>query len=329
MKAKFQKLSLIGAIAVFGLFMTGAMVTNPGGGSTPSFDAVTAVGNSSTGNDESNPFEILGSGADTDKGWRGYYSTSGEFVFICVKTGVEGDCDQYKKLNAGKKGGFKNSSSVTGFEYDEATNKVTILQATQADDQLWVADSASAGTMRTVPDCTDTGGNHLNYTQSSNTFSCGTTASASGGATIVRKTADETVNNSAARQADDHLTFAVDANSFYTVQMYVKYSADQAADFQMDFTVPASATGHYNIITLPSSAVACTGTGPQLHGTSVVNPINGIGGAGTGSTCSFPLSAEITTAGTAGNVTFRWAQSSAHASDTKVYAGSWIRYQKL
>ena len=47
---------------------------------------------------------------------------------------------------------------------------------TAADDKAFVADSASAGTWRTITNCTDTGGNHLNYTQSTNAFSCGTTS---------------------------------------------------------------------------------------------------------------------------------------------------------
>lgn len=46
-----------------------------------------------------------------------------------------------------------------------------------ADDQILVADSTSAATWRAVPNCTDSSGNHLNYTASSNTFSCGTTES--------------------------------------------------------------------------------------------------------------------------------------------------------
>lgn len=45
---------------------------------------------------------------------------------------------------------------------------------TIADDKAFIADSSSAGTWRTITNCTDTGGNHLNYTQSSNAFSCGT-----------------------------------------------------------------------------------------------------------------------------------------------------------
>lgn len=45
-----------------------------------------------------------------------------------------------------------------------------------SDDAIPVGDSATAATARTIPNCTDSGGNHLNYTQSSNSFSCGTSA---------------------------------------------------------------------------------------------------------------------------------------------------------
>lgn len=46
-----------------------------------------------------------------------------------------------------------------------------------ADDQVLVSSSTSAGAWAAVPNCTDSGGNHLNYTASTNSFSCGTTSS--------------------------------------------------------------------------------------------------------------------------------------------------------
>lgn len=47
---------------------------------------------------------------------------------------------------------------------------------TSAADDTTLVSSGSAWVAKTLPDCTDTGGNHLNYTQSTNTFSCGTLA---------------------------------------------------------------------------------------------------------------------------------------------------------
>lgn len=54
-----------------------------------------------------------------------------------------------------------------------------------ADDTVMVS-SGSAWVAKAVPDCTDSGGNHLNYTASTNTFSCGT--SGSGASTSVANT---------------------------------------------------------------------------------------------------------------------------------------------
>lgn len=60
----------------------------------------------------------------------------------------------------------------------------TATLATVTDDNVYVA-NGSAIQAKTVPDCTDTGGNHLNYTQSSNSFSCGTSGDGSGQTTGV------------------------------------------------------------------------------------------------------------------------------------------------
>lgn len=55
----------------------------------------------------------------------------------------------------------------------------SILASTPADDQVYVGDSASAGTWRTIPDCGESG--TLNYTQSTNSFSCLTDGGGGGG----------------------------------------------------------------------------------------------------------------------------------------------------
>jgi hypothetical protein len=55
--------------------------------------------------------------------------------------------------------------------------------ASASDDQILV-NSGSAWVPKTVPDCTDTGGNHLNYTQSTNALSCGTSGTGGGSLTV-------------------------------------------------------------------------------------------------------------------------------------------------
>jgi hypothetical protein len=47
--------------------------------------------------------------------------------------------------------------------------------------QALIATGATTLTAKTIPDCQDTSGNHLNYAQSSDTFSCGSTGGSGGG----------------------------------------------------------------------------------------------------------------------------------------------------
>jgi hypothetical protein len=71
------------------------------------------------------------------------------------------------------------TSVATGFGLTGGTitgSGTVSMVAPSSDDQVYVSDSSSAATWRTLPNCTDAGGQHLNYTQSTNTFSCGTTS---------------------------------------------------------------------------------------------------------------------------------------------------------
>ena len=77
-------------------------------------------------------------------------------------------------------------------------NVVTLAQGgtgltTAADDTVPVS-SGAAWVAKTLPACTDTGGNHLNYDQASNAFSCGTSGASSflDGSFQIKNTADPT-----------------------------------------------------------------------------------------------------------------------------------------
>ncbi len=52
---------------------------------------------------------------------------------------------------------------------------------TAASDDTVMVSSGSAWVAKSIPDCIDTSGNHLNYTASTNSFSCGNTSSGGGG----------------------------------------------------------------------------------------------------------------------------------------------------
>lgn len=58
----------------------------------------------------------------------------------------------------------------------------SILATTPADDQVYVGDSASAGTWRSIPDCDNATTSKVLYDTATNTFSCGTDQTGGGGA---------------------------------------------------------------------------------------------------------------------------------------------------
>lgn len=132
--------------------------------------------------------------------------------------------------------------------------------STVADDQVFVYDSSTAGTPRTIDDCTDTSGQHLNYTQATNTFSCGTTGDGTGGAGSTRVSEDGTHVVSA-----DTIDFTTGIKATTSATGRATVSGDMAtttspgiASFDSAiFTIGAS-NGGVSIGTLP---VADGGTG--------------------------------------------------------------------
>ncbi len=65
--------------------------------------------------------------------------------------------------------------SAAGVMVNTAINGNTVPSGATAHQTL-VATAASTGAWKTIPDCTDASGNHINYTQSTDAFSCGTSA---------------------------------------------------------------------------------------------------------------------------------------------------------
>ena len=148
---------------------------------------------------------------------------------------------------------------------------------------------------------------------------------------IVRKTANETVNNNGTPQNDDELFFSAEANSVYKITMFVMYTVSEAADFEIDFTLPASATG-YSSLTRQSSAATTCATNPVQNDQDITTAVNGIGGAGTvegTDKCVLHITGIVVTAGTAGTVQFQWSQTTPEVSDAIVYANSYLTWRKM
>ncbi len=75
-------------------------------------------------------------------------------------------------------GGAVSATTSVGFLYGGTG-------LTSAADDTTLVSSGTAWVASAVPNCTDSSGNHLNYTSASNAFSCGTTASVSGTVTTL------------------------------------------------------------------------------------------------------------------------------------------------
>lgn len=71
--------------------------------------------------------------------------------------------------------------TITASNYQLLDTQLTTLSATPTDDAIPVG-SGTDWVYKVIPDCVDTGGNHLNYTAATNAFSCGTSGGAGGGA---------------------------------------------------------------------------------------------------------------------------------------------------
>lgn len=134
------------------------------------------------------------------------------------------------------------------------------------------------------------------------------------------KTADETINNSAALQNDDHLFVPVAASAYYEGEVYLGFTANVAAGFQVDFTAPAGAT------------LRCSAFLVVVAGVTTWNTTNALG-AVTGITASgaqLPYMGKfMLTTTNAGTLQFRWAQNAAHASNCTVHQGSWLRLRRV
>lgn len=172
-------------------------------------------------------------------------------------------------------------------------------------------------------------GSNVTLTTNAGADSVTIAAAGGGGATLVRKTADETVNNSAVMQNDDHLLFSAEASSTYLVECWLMFDGSTAADLKVGWSLPTGAEIYFG--TPQTGTVRYwdsvgTATSPQaLHVSAGTLAMGTVSGTRAGAS----LAGILVMAGTAGTVNFQWAQNSATAADTTIFANSLLRYQKV
>lgn len=154
----------------------------------------------------------------------------------------------------------------------------------------------------------------------------GTWATPAGGSgpTFIYKSADETVNNSTTFQADDHLTFTLDANKKALISVYLFINNGNTAEVKVRLV----ATG--------ATTVRFAGTG-AVHDYSYTFNQDGTGGAvrtqeTNGATVEYGFihaHGFVDAGASSRTVTVEWAQLTATAKNTTIQSGSWMMYNVM
>jgi hypothetical protein len=141
---------------------------------------------------------------------------------------------------------------------------------------------------------------------------------------FVRKSADETVNNTATLQADDQLVLPVAASVTYRFMLRLIVNTNATADFKMQFTFPSGTTMSYDAFTGSNPDTAAS----SLQGPSTQATISAFSGVAADQTLH--IVGMIITSTTAGSMGLTWAQNTANVSDTIVKTNSyWEIWQVL
>lgn len=138
------------------------------------------------------------------------------------------------------------------------------------------------------------------------------------GPLIAYKSADESLTSTTTLQNDDHLVLPVDINATYIYKIYWLFVANNAVDIKFDITLPAGASFAPNnahaLETWPSGTnnfLAMTPSSAQLVD-------------GGNNTTPDIIWGTFSTAGTAGNIQFRWAPQVSSGTATTTLKGSWM-----
>jgi hypothetical protein len=150
-----------------------------------------------------------------------------------------------------------------------------------------------------------------------------------GGIRVARKTTDTARTSTATTAADPQLLFTVRAGAVYLLDGWIKYTADPAADINVDWDIPAGSLGEWTGAGASiDTAAAANGYSVQLAANDVESA-RSFGGAGTGSNLTLDIKGTLRVGATAGTYQLLWAQRVSNAAATTVYADSWLRLHRV
>ena len=138
---------------------------------------------------------------------------------------------------------------------------------------------------------------------------------------VVRKSADQTVNDSTTLVDDDELTIPVGANEVWEFHAFILVHSGTTPDIKVAWTIPS---GGAFAVTY-SDRVGAT----SAMNASVVDTHSARALQTSGSDQSIQVWGVYIGSSTAGNVQLQWAQNALEATDTKVLANSYIIAHRL
>lgn len=141
---------------------------------------------------------------------------------------------------------------------------------------------------------------------------------------VVRKSATETVNNSAVIQNDDELFALLAANAVYVMELTVITESAANADIQFGWGYPVNAT-----VAWGGGIVAADGITSAVKDNLTRTDTVACEGQGAADLRTFKFFGTINVGNTAGTLQLKWAQGTAQASDTKVHADSSLILRKI
>jgi len=141
------------------------------------------------------------------------------------------------------------------------------------------------------------------------------------GITIVRKTADELVNNSTVLQDDNHLVLPLAANETWLVDLTLIYDSHADDDIKINFTMPAGCVAITNGWYIDPAGAFQTA---QFVGVAY-----SLLGNGVGNKLFMKFTYHVINGANAGNFQLQWAQNTAGLHDTTVFANSTLIARKI
>ena len=146
---------------------------------------------------------------------------------------------------------------------------------------------------------------------------------------FVRKAANQTVTSSTTLANDNHLALALSASATYLVDLFLIVDGSTTGDFKMGWTFPTGATGDWTINAINTGAGAAATSGSITRAAIALASSENAGAAGAGTKLILQPRGLVVTSTTAGTLQLQWAQNTSDATGTVVYAGSWMRLERV